>query len=70
MNNDIISLCVKDKAPFFNPLILPPPDIEADLDDRRIGGLGVYLIRSLMDDVRYQQTNTGNCLIMEKRISS
>lgn len=65
-----VRLCIQDDAPFFNPLTLPTPDISAGLDDRRIGGLGVYLIRSLMDEVRYKKTSTGNCLIMDKSFSS
>lgn len=64
-----VRLCIQDDAPFFNPLTLPTPDVNAELDDRRIGGLGVYLIRSLMDEVRYKKTATGNCLIMEKSFS-
>ena len=65
-----VTLIIQDEAPFFNPLSLPPPDVDATLEDRKIGGLGVYLIRSLMDDVRYEQTEKGNCLIMEKAYSS
>lgn len=64
-----ITLSICDDAPVFNPLLVPPPDIDADLDERRIGGLGVHLIRSLMDEVRYEETKAGNCLIMIKRIS-
>lgn len=69
MEDNKVELGIQDEAPFFNPLTLPTPDIDAELDERRIGGLGVYLIRSLMDDVRYKQTKKGNCLIMEKSFS-
>ncbi|MGV8109049.1 ATP-binding protein [Methanospirillum purgamenti] len=61
-----VVLCIRDEAPFFNPLTLPTPDTEAGIDERRIGGLGVHLIRSLMDEVTYKQTESGNCLIMKK----
>lgn len=61
-----VILCICDEAPFFNPLSLPTPDIEAGIDDRQIGGLGVHLIRSLMDEVRYKERKSGNCLIMHK----
>lgn len=60
---------IEDEAPFFNPLTLPSPDVDAGLDERKIGGLGVYLIRSLMDDVRYRETPKGNSMVMEKSFS-
>lgn len=63
----IIHIC--DYAPPFNPLFLPTPDLEADLIDRQIGGLGVHLIKSLMDEVEYKKTEEGNHLILKKRIS-
>ncbi len=37
----------------FDPDSIPPPDLEADLEERRVGGLGIYLMRRMMDKVRY-----------------
>lgn len=65
-----VTLTICDEAPHFNPLTIPPADVDAGIDERRIGGLGVHLIRSLMDKVRYKQTDSGNCLIMQKALSS
>jgi anti-sigma regulatory factor (Ser/Thr protein kinase) len=64
----IIHIC--DQAPFFNPLLLPTPDLDLNLSDRQIGGLGVYLIKSLMDEVNYKKTEVGNHLILKKRVTS
>ena len=51
----------------FDPSSVPPPDLEADLDKRRIGGLGIYLMRRLMDDVSYSfDAEKGNTLVMRK----
>lgn len=69
IQENLITLSIQDEAPFFDPLSLPSPDVQADLDERRIGGLGVYLIRSLMDDVVYRKTLRGNCLVMKKSFS-
>ena len=63
----IIHIC--DNAPAFNPLLLPSPDIEADLENRQIGGLGVHLIKSLMDEVEYRKTENGNHLTLKKRLT-
>ncbi len=37
----------------FDPLAAPPPDLEAPLEERDLGGLGVHIVRSLADEVRY-----------------
>ena len=42
---------IEDCAPPFNPLSLPEPDITENIEDRKIGGLGVFLIRQVMDDI-------------------
>jgi serine/threonine-protein kinase RsbW len=47
---------------------VPEPDLSCDLEDRQIGGLGVYLMRQLMDEVKYEQhPGAGNVLVMVKR---
>ena len=47
----------------FNLLTLPPPELTADLAQRPVGGLGVWLIRALVDDVAYRRE--GNCNILQ-----
>ena len=42
------------------------PDLTADLSHRKIGGLGIYLMRQLMDEVRYEVTKSGNVLTLIK----
>jgi serine/threonine-protein kinase RsbW len=42
------------------------PDLKADLSKRKIGGLGIYLMRKLMDEVRYEVTTSGNLLTLVK----
>jgi len=37
----------------FNPLIIPDPNIEADLEEREVGGLGFFFIKQLMDEVSF-----------------
>lgn len=52
----------------FDPSEVPLPDLKADLSDRKIGGLGIFLMRKLMDEV-YYHSNPGksNVLTMIKR---
>lgn len=63
MNNDngFIIEILDDGIP-FNILSLPDPDLNASISDRRIGGLGVYIIRNIVDDLRYRRDGGKNIL--------
>jgi anti-sigma regulatory factor (Ser/Thr protein kinase) len=60
---------VEDSAPPFDPFALPTPDTDAALEDREVGGLGVHLVRTLMDEARYDRTPTGNRITLIKRLA-
>jgi anti-sigma regulatory factor (Ser/Thr protein kinase) len=60
---------LRDQAPLFDPTLVPPPDLTLPLEERRLGGLGVYLIRQFMDSVTYSATaEQGNELTLRKKI--
>lgn len=59
---------VEDDGCAFNPLELPEPDVNATLQDRDPGGLGIHLVRSLMDRVNYRRIGHRNLLTLSKRI--
>ena len=63
-----VQIAIRDSAPAFNPLTIPPPDISADLADRVAGGMGIFLIRKVMDGVEYEYTEGQNVLTMEKKV--
>ena len=67
LRNDALEMTVTDDGPAFNPLQLPEPDVAATLEERRPGGLGVHLVRQLMDRVEYRRTEGRNCLVMTWR---
>lgn len=58
---------IEDRAPPFNPLTFPEPDRVSDLDERPIGGLGIYLIRSMTDEVVYHYAAGKNILQLVKK---
>ncbi len=60
---------VEDDGRQFNPLELPEPDLEKKLEERPIGGLGIHLVRNLMDELEYRRTHNKNILIMKKKIN-
>lgn len=62
-----IEIQIEDTAPPFNQLSVPDPDITTDIQDRRIGGLGIFLIRKLMNDIMYRYDRGKNILTLTKR---
>ena len=54
----------------FNPLTAAEPDVSAALKERRIGGLGIHMVRTLMDQVTYERVRDKNRLIIEKKIAT
>jgi len=67
VTKELAEIRIEDEAPPFDPLQLPEPDLEGELDERRIGGLGVFLIRRVMDEVIYRYENARNILTLIKR---
>ncbi|MBZ0305269.1 MAG: ATP-binding protein [Anaerolineae bacterium] len=60
------TITILDDSPPFDPLNRPAPDPKAPLEERTTGGWGVYFVKKLMDDVRYQWIGR-NQLVMVKR---
>ena len=52
----------------FDPTVAPEADISASLENRPIGGLGIHLVRSIMDNVSYKRAEGRNVLTMTKHI--
>jgi serine/threonine-protein kinase RsbW len=57
-----LRLEVRDNGAAFDPLALPPPDLDADILERPLGGLGIHLIRTLSESVYYRRENGCNLL--------
>lgn len=57
-----------DQGRAFNPLEVPLPRLDVSLQERQIGGLGLHLVRSLMDSLEYRRDGEKNVLTMMKRI--
>jgi serine/threonine-protein kinase RsbW len=68
VRGDTITITMRDTGKPFDPSKVKQPNLKADLSERQIGGLGVYLMRKLMDEVYYESNpKTGNLLTMTKR---
>ena len=62
---DTVTMEIVDDGPPFDPLRdALPPDTDAPLDERPVGGLGVHLVREMMDEVRYRYEDGKNRLTL------
>jgi len=68
VQSNTITIILVDHGESFDPSEIPLPDLKADLSERKIGGLGIFLMRKLMDEVHYEANpNKNNVLTMIKR---
>ena len=69
LNGDDFVVSIEDKGRPFNPCLVPAPELDVTLEDRRVGGLGIYFMRKFMDEISYEyDPRTGNQLVMRKRL--
>ncbi len=59
---------VEDDGRPFNPLNAPEPDTKQLLGERPIGGLGIHLVRKLIDELEYRRQNDRNILVMRLKV--
>jgi len=62
----VLNIRVEDDGKPFNPLEAQKPALQYDIKNCGIGGLGIHLIRHVMDDIRYERYQNKNVLIMKK----
>ena len=61
---------IVDDAQPFDPLVHPPPDLSIPIDERPIGGLGIHMMRKVLDDMSYRWEHGRNILRMTKNLST
>lgn len=67
-DGDRLSLLLEDTGIPFDPTEAPDADITLSAEERPIGGLGIFLIRQIMDEVTYQRIDGKNMLTMVKKM--
>ena len=68
MREKTLTFIISDNGKEFDPTAKPDADITLNVEDRPIGGLGIYLVRNIMDSVSYERTDGKNILTMIKNI--
>jgi serine/threonine-protein kinase RsbW len=66
----VVRMVITDFGHAFEPSEAPMPDLEAGLEDREMGGFGLYLIYQVMDEVDYETTGSYNRLLLTKRLTA
>lgn len=68
--NAQVIITVSDDARHFNPLTAPPAETDVPFEERRrqVGGMGIHLVKTLMDEVKYAREGDKNVLTMTKRV--
>ena len=68
MHEGSIVLVLTDTGKEFDPTAAPEADVTLSADDRQIGGLGIFLIRQIMNEVKYERIEGKNVLTLEKKL--
>ena len=68
LHNGSIVFVLTDTGKEFDPTQAPEADITLSAEERPIGGLGIFLIRQIMNEVKYQRIDGKNILTLEKKL--
>ena len=68
MDESVIVVEITDDARPFEPSEVPQPDTGASLEDRPLGGLGIFLVREMMDSFQYRRSQGHNIVTLTKEI--
>jgi serine/threonine-protein kinase RsbW len=68
IEGDQLHMRIEDDGVPFNPLESKTPDFQCGIEECKIGGLGIHLIKKMMDDVQYQRVSDKNILLLRRKI--
>lgn len=66
IHKNVLRAVISHAGPAFDPTEVEAPDLEGSLQDRQIGGLGIHLVRSMMDEFTYEHADGRNVLKLGK----
>ena len=61
----VLTAEIEDDGQAFDPCAAAPVDVDAPLEERKVGGLGIHIVRKLMTEVGYERINGRNRLVMK-----
>jgi anti-sigma regulatory factor (Ser/Thr protein kinase) len=69
LDGDFLTIRVDDDAREYDPRQAPAPRFDLPVEQRRKGGLGVHIVKAIMDTVEYRRDNGHNILTLTKRLT-
>lgn len=70
LDEELIKVILTDDGPQFDPFAQDAPDTSLSVEERPIGGLGIHLVRQLMDQVSYQRRGNHNVVVLVKLLGN
>jgi len=67
-DHDVLTVVLEDDGMAFNPVDRIPPELPCTLDECKVGGLGIHLVKNLMDEIVYERRAGTNVLTLKKAI--
>jgi anti-sigma regulatory factor (Ser/Thr protein kinase) len=68
IGGDLLTISIEDDGRPFNPIDAPPPNLELSIEERPIGGLGVFLVKSMADTLEYRRERDRNIVTVKKTV--
>ena len=68
VEDDMLDMRIEDDGIPFNPIESRTPDFQCGIEECKIGGLGIHLIKKLMGDIQYRRIGDKNVLILSHKI--
>lgn len=70
MTNGLLVFTISDSGLAFDPTAVPEADVTLSAEERQIGGLGIYIVKNIMNEVTYQRMDEKNVLTLKKNVIS
>jgi serine/threonine-protein kinase RsbW len=67
--NRELAIRIEDNGIAFNPLAAKKPDIDCTLEECKVGGLGIHIMKKVMDDISYRRQDGKNILVLKKTVT-
>jgi anti-sigma regulatory factor (Ser/Thr protein kinase) len=68
--NGVLCLCIEDDGTPFNPIDFETPDVSCSVEECKVGGLGIHIMKKLMDEICYERCGDKNVLNLKKKITT
>jgi serine/threonine-protein kinase RsbW len=69
LEGDRLAVEIIDDGDEFDPFAAPEPNLDAPIEQRRVGGLGLHLVKTLMDETRYRRDGVHNVVEISRRVA-